>query len=52
MSLPYTKKPCNSSVDMLLCTLNIPVVRTCKFLVCMVTDPSVANKFAKDVLSL
>ena len=53
ISLPYTKSPCISSVDMFLRTLNISVARTCKFLVCMVTDPLPANKSAKDdVLSL
>ena len=38
---------------MFLCNLNLSVTRTCKFLVCMLTDPFFANKSAKDdVLSL
>ena len=47
MSLFYKKGPCISSVDMFVCTLNISVEKTCKFLVCMVADPSFANKSTK-----
>ena len=47
MSLSYKKGPCISSVDMLLCALNISVARTYKFLVCMVTDPSFTDNSAK-----
>ena len=37
MGLSYTKSPCISSLDMLLCTLNIAVAKISEFLVCIVT---------------
>ena len=47
------KSPCVSSVNTFLCIFNILEKRTCLFLVFMVTDPSFANKSAKDdILSL